>query len=279
VGDVRGGKEGSLPGAIDAGLGIDDGLRSARALESIAIEASSIGAALVRETHGQRGSIRTKSSPTDPVTALDLAVEEAVREHLARRTPGASFLGEEEGASGGHSQVGWILDPIDGTVNLTYDVPLIAVSLAATLHGDVVAGAVVDVWRDEVYSASTGGGASRGGTSISPSSVPELGQALVATGFDYSSDGRAAQAETFARVLPAARDIRCFGSSALHLCWVACGRVDAYYQRDSKRWDYAAGALIAEEAGARVTRPTPANGELLVAASPLVFEPLLSLLT
>ncbi len=83
---------------------------------------------------------------------------------------------------------------------------------------------------------------------------------------------------TFARVLPAARDIRCFGSSALHLCWVACGRLDAYYQRDSKRWDYAAGALIAAEAGATVVRPSPDNGELLVAASPRIFEPLLALL-
>jgi myo-inositol-1(or 4)-monophosphatase len=232
----------------------------------------------VREAHGQRGSIRTKSSPTDPVTELDLAVEQVIREHLASRTPGASFLGEEEGARGGESTVGWILDPIDGTVNLTYDVPLIAVSLAATLRGEVVAGAVVDVWQHEVYSAAAGGGARRDGARIEPSSVAELGQALVATGFDYSSEVREAEARTFARVLPAARDIRCFGSSALHLCWVACGRLDAYYQRDSKRWDYAAGALIAHEAGATVMRPSPDNGELLLASSPRIYEPLLALL-
>jgi myo-inositol-1(or 4)-monophosphatase len=245
----------------------------------MAVDAATIGADLVRQAHGRRGSIRTKSSPTDPMTELDLAVEQVIRAHLAERTPGAGFLGEEEGARGGDSPVGWILDPIDGTVNLTYDVPLIAVSLAATLDGDVVAGAVVDVWRSEVYRAVAGGGARRDGAPIAPSSVPELSQALVATGFAYSSDGRAAQAEAFARVLPAARDIRCFGSSAIHLCWVACGRVDAYYQRDSKRWDYAAGALIAEEAGATVVRPSSANGELLLAASPRIYDPLLSLLT
>jgi myo-inositol-1(or 4)-monophosphatase len=250
----------------------------ARELESLATETASIGADLVRQARGRRDSIRTKSSPTDPVTELDLAVEQVIRAHLADRTPGASFLGEEEGASGGDSPVGWILDPIDGTVNLTYDVPLIAVSLAATLHGEVVAGAVVDVWHGEVYSAALGSGARRDGERIAPSFVPELGQALVATGFDYSSEGRASEAATFARVLPAARDIRCFGSAALHLCWVACGRLDAYYQRDSKPWDYAAGALIAEEAGARVVRPSPGNGELVMAASPLVFEPLLALL-
>ena len=247
-------------------------------LEAIAAEAAARGADVIRAAAGALGSIRTKSSPTDPVTALDLAVEQVVREHLARRTPGASFLGEEEGAHIGDSTLGWILDPIDGTVNLTYDVPLIGVSLAATVDGEVVAGAVVDVWHDQTYTAALRAGARREGVAISPSEARELGQALVATGFEYSSEGRAAQVEAFGRVLPAARDIRCFGSAALHLCWVACGRVDAYYQRHANRWDYAAGALIAAEAGARVELPTQGNGELLLVASPRVFEPLRSLL-
>jgi myo-inositol-1(or 4)-monophosphatase len=247
-------------------------------LEAIAVEAAAEGAATIRGATGQLGSIDTKSSPTDSVTALDLAVEQVVREHVARRTPGASFLGEEEGARAGESPLGWILDPIDGTVNLTYDVPLIAVSLAATVQGEVVAGAVVDVWRDEVFSAAAGGGARRGGEAIAPSAVREPSQALVATGFAYSSDGRATEVASFGRVLPAARDIRCFGSSALHLCWVACGRIDAYYQRNMKRWDYAAGAIIAAESGALLEPPSDQNGQLMVAASPLVFEPLRRLL-
>jgi myo-inositol-1(or 4)-monophosphatase len=247
-------------------------LPTPRELERIAAEAAARGAALVREAAGKLGAIGTKSGPTDPVTALDLAVEEVVREHVETRTPGASFLGEEAGATDGDSAVGWILDPIDGTVNLTYDVPFIAVSLAATVDGEVVAGAVVDVWQEEVFSASAGAGARLDGRTIAPSSVRQLSQALVATGFSYSSGGRAAQVEAVARVLPAARDIRCFGSSALHLGWVACGRMDAYYQRDMKRWDYAAGAIIAAESGARVELPSRANGQLMVAASPLVFE-------
>lgn len=250
-----------------------------RELEAIAIAAAVGGAGVVRAAAGTLGSIGTKSSPTDPVTALDLAVEQAIHAHLAERTPGASFLDEEEGVRPGDSPLGWILDPIDGTVNLTYDVPLIGVSLAATLDGQVVAGAVVDVWHDEVFSASVGAGARRGDGDVRPSGVRELGQALVATGFEYSSRGRAAQVACFGRVLPAARDIRCFGSSALHLCWVACGRVDAYYQRNVHRWDYAAGALIAAEAGARVELPTEENEALLLAASPGVFEPLRRLLT
>ena len=247
-------------------------------LEAIAIEAARRGAATIREAAGELGTISTKSSPTDPVTALDVAVEQVIRGHLARRTPGASFLGEEEGDSRGDSTIGWILDPIDGTVNLTYDVPIIGVSLAATVDGTVVAGAVVDVWRDEIFGATLDAGARKDGQPITPSSVDQLAGGLVATGFAYTSEGRAAQVEAFARILPAARDIRCFGSSALHLCWVACGRLDAYYQRHIKPWDYAAGALIAAEAGALLEYPSHANGELMVAASPRIFEPLLALL-
>lgn len=247
-------------------------------LETIAAEAAGRGAQVVRAAAGVLGAVGTKSSPTDPVTALDLAVEQTIRAYLAERTPGASFLGEEEGAHAGDSALGWILDPIDGTVNLTYDVPLIGVSLAATLDGEVVAGAVVDVWHAEVFSASAGEGARRDDRAIAPGEPRHLGQALVATGFAYSSEGRAAQAQAFSRVLPAARDIRCFGSSALHLCWVACGRIDAYYQRGVHRWDFAAGALIAAEAGASVELPSEANGQLLLVASQRIFDPLRQLL-
>ena len=248
------------------------------ALEAIAIEAARQGAETIRATHGRQRSIRSKSSPTDPVTALDLEVEKVIREHLARLTPGASFLGEEGGDQVGETALGWVLDPIDGTVNLTYDVPFIAVSLAATVAGEVVAGAVIDVWHQEVFGAASGRGARLDGAAIRPSSAKVLAEALVATGFAYAREARVSEARDFARVLPAARDIRGFGSAALHLCWVACGRIDAYYQRHAKVWDYAAGALIATESGARLARPTPENGELILAASPLVFDPLLQLL-
>jgi myo-inositol-1(or 4)-monophosphatase len=247
-------------------------------LERIARDAAAVGAGVVREAAGRLGSVSMKSSPTDPVTSLDLAVEGVIRAHLAEQTPDASFLGEESGARDGGSRLGWVLDPIDGTVNLTYDIPYIAVSLAATLDGEVVAGAVVDIWRDETFSTAAGHGARFNGSPAAVSSVGELPQALVATGFDYSSSGRAAQVDFVGRVLPAARDIRCFGSSALQLCWVACGRVDAYFQRDLKRWDYAAGALIAAEAGARLQWPSDENRQLLVAAGPGVFDQLLALL-
>jgi myo-inositol-1(or 4)-monophosphatase len=254
-------------------------LPSPSTLETIAIEAATQGAETIRAAQGRPRSIHTKSSPTDPVTALDLEVEQAIREHLGRLTPGASFLGEEGGDRAGETALGWVLDPIDGTVNLTYGVPFIAVSLAATVAGEVVAGAVIDVWHGEVFGAASGAGARLDGAAIQVSGVDRLAEALVATGFSYSTKGRAAEVRDFAMLLPAARDIRCFGSTALHLCWVACGRIDGYYQRHAKVWDYAAGALIAAEAGARLAYPTLDNGELTLAASPLVFDPLMQLLT
>jgi myo-inositol-1(or 4)-monophosphatase len=254
------------------------GLPTPATLEAIALEAAIEGAEAIRVAGRQPHVLGTKSTPTDPVTALDLAVERMIRGRLERLTPAAGFLGEEEGTRAGASALGWVLDPIDGTVNLTYGIPAIAVSLAATISGRVVAGVVIDPWRGEAFSASLGTGARIDGVPIATSTVSRLSDALVATGFSYSSDGRVAQVEAIGRVLPAARDVRCFGSSALHLCWVANGRLDAYYQRGMQPWDYAAGSLIAEEAGARLVHPTPANGQLMVAASPQVLEPLLALL-
>jgi myo-inositol-1(or 4)-monophosphatase len=246
-------------------------------LEGIAVEAATEGARTIRAGAGDLGAIRTKSSPTDPVTSLDIEVERVIRQVLAKCTPGASVLGEEDGDIGGPSAVGWVVDPIDGTVNLTYDLPVISVSLAATVNDTVVAGAVVDVRRDETFSAAAGAGASRDGAGIAVSGAGSLAESLIGTGFDYSAAGRAAEATYLGRVLPAARDIRCFGSAALNLCWVACGRLDAFYQRGMKRWDYAAGALIAVEAGARMESAETEGGQVMVVASPGVFEPLLHL--
>ncbi len=131
-------------------------------LEAIAIEAALEGARVVRTAAGDLGTIRTKSTATDPVTSLDLASERAVRAVLLGRTPDASILGEEDGAASGSSDVGWVIDPIDGTVNLTYDLPVMSVSVAATLGDQVVAGAVVDICQGDVFSARRDGGARRG---------------------------------------------------------------------------------------------------------------------
>jgi myo-inositol-1(or 4)-monophosphatase len=185
-------------------------------------------------------------------------------------------VAEEAGASGADERLQWVVDPLDGTINFLYGVPVFAVSIAAAVDGEVVAGAVVDVLRDELFSASVGGGASRNGVPIVASDCDALPDALVATGFSYQASVRSLQGEVAQRLLSRARDVRCFGSAALELCWVACGRLDGYYQRDTEVWDRAAGALIAEEAGARVELPCPENDDLIIAATAGVFDELWS---
>lgn len=248
-------------------------------LEAIAIEAAAAGAHVIRAAGGNLGTVRTKSTPTDPVTSLDEASEEAIREVLRRRTPDASVLGEEAGMQAGASSLGWIVDPVDGTVNLTYDLPVMGVSIAAAQAGETVAGAVVDVQRGDVFSAALSHGARLDGRPIRPSGATSLPASLIGTGFDYAPAGRALEASYLARVLPAARDIRCFGSAALNLCWVANGRLDGFYQRGMQLWDYAAGLLIALEAGATVEPPGRENGELMVAASPAIYAELRDLVS
>jgi len=246
-------------------------------LEAIAVEAASAAARAVRtETGAIRAirAIRMKSTPTDPVTHLDLEAERIVREVLAGRTPDAAVLGEEDGGARGTSGIGWVIDPIDGTVNLTYGLPITSVSVAATIDGAVVAGCVVDIMRGEAFSASADGGARMDAAPIGVTQARELAASLIATGFDYSAEGRALEAEHFGRILPAARDVRCIGSAALNLCWVACGRFDGFYQRNMQYWDYAAGAIIAAEAGAHVQVPEANNEQLMVVASPRVFDAL-----
>jgi fructose-1,6-bisphosphatase/inositol monophosphatase family enzyme len=248
-------------------------------LEAIAIEAASEGARVVHAAAGDLGTVQSKSTPTDPVTSLDIAAERAIRTVLSARAPDSSVLGEEGGATGGTSNVGWVVDPIDGTVNLTYGLPVMSVSVAATIENEVVAGAVVDILRGDVFSAAGGAGARLDGSAIEPSPRTELAASLIGTGFSYLPEGRAAEAGYLARVLPAGRDIRCFGSAALNLCWVGCGRLDGFYQRNMQHWDFAAGQIIAVEAGAAVTRPRPENGQLMVASGPGIHAELVRLVS
>ena len=149
----------------------------------------------------------------------------------------------------GTTGIRWIVDPLDGTVNYLYRFPAHAVSIAVEVDGQTVAGVVHDTALGVVYAAALGHGATGDGRPISPNIVHEPGQALLATGFAYLAETRASQAATFARFLPLVRDIRRAGSSALDLCWTACGLVDAYYETGPHLWDVAAGVLIVKEAG------------------------------
>ncbi|MBG0830796.1 inositol monophosphatase [Planomonospora sp. ID67723] len=223
--------------------------------------------------------LATKSSPTDVVTALDRASEELIRARIKEARPDDAVLGEEGGATG-DGRVRWIVDPIDGTVNFLYGLPDWAVSIAVEVEGEIVAGVVNVVPRGEVFTAARGEGAWLAGERLRCNTGVPLERALVATGFGYEPGRRAVQAEVLAHVLPRVRDIRRSGSAASDLCAVAAGRVDGYYERGPQDWDYAAGGLIAAEAGARVggLNGKPANPELTVCAAPGLFEELQELL-
>ena len=238
---------------------------------------------------GDSAAVRSKSTPTDPVTVVDTETERLLRDRLAHLRPGDPILGEEGGGSADFGiapadAVTWVLDPIDGTVNFVYGIPAYAVSVGAQVNGVSMAGAVADVVGGRVYSAATGLGAhvidERGIHPLHCTAVEDLSMALLGTGFGYSRERRATQAALLARMLPVVRDVRRIGSAALDLCMVAAGRLDAYYEHGLQVWDRAAGALIAAEAGARVCVPSPdANGAgLVVAAAPGIADELLAVL-
>jgi myo-inositol-1(or 4)-monophosphatase len=219
--------------------------------------------------------VATKSTPTDVVTQMDTAAERLIASTIKASRPDDAMLGEEGqggGASGG-SRVRWIVDPIDGTVNYLYGLPQWAVSIAAEVGGVVVAGAVLDPSKDEMFTVERAKGARLNGVPISVSNCSELSQALVGTGFGYDASRRARQAQVLTGVLPRIRDIRRLGAASLDLCAVACGRLDGYFERGLNLWDHAAAGLVAAEAGARVEglHGRPADGDLLVAATPGVF--------
>jgi len=221
-------------------------------------------------------AVTTKSSATDLVTEFDQWAEATIVESISLARPDDGFLGEEGTAADGSSGVVWLIDPIDGTTNFVYDLPGCSVSIAAEVDGVTCVGVVHDLVRDERFIASLGRGATRDGQPISASPKADLSTALVATGFSYDADRRRAQATVLIELLPAVRDIRRLGGAAVDLCALACGRVDAYYERGLSPWDSAAGALIAAEAGALFDDRAALDGAL-AGASPAIAEEFFSL--
>jgi len=194
----------------------------------------------------------TKSTSTDVVTEIDTWSEETIVEAITSRRPDDGLLGEEGAFAAGSTGVTWVIDPVDGTTNFLYDLPGYSVSIGLEYEGAPLAGAVYDPVRAELFSGAAGQGATVNGTSISASSLDTLATALVGTGFSYDPEDRVRQATVLPAIVPAVRDIRRFGGAALDFCAVACGRLDAYFERGVKPWDSAAGSIIASEAGAIV---------------------------
>lgn len=228
--------------------------------EQVAVEAARL---VLDERPPDLDVAETKSSATDVVTVMDQRSQDLLRTRLGELRPEDGFAGEERGGHAGTSGITWVVDPIDGTVNYLYGLPAYAVSVAAVVGDPTVAGAwrpvagaVVDPVTGERFTASLGGGARRAvGESVRALRVgdTEIAFALCGTGFGYDAERRRWQGEVLALLLPRVRDIRRFGSAALDLCRVADGSLDVYYERGLNPWDFAAGWLVAEEAGALVT--------------------------
>jgi len=248
------------------------------ALLRIATDAASEAGALLASWRGdvRPDVVETKSSPTDVVTEMDRRSEALITERIRAVRPGDTVLGEEggqtaggDGADGeaeGSGLVRWVVDPLDGTVNYLYGLPEWCVSIAAEVDGAVVAG-VVEVPRlGETFTAIVGRGAwlHRNGTAVG-----------------YAAGRRQVQGEVVAALLPYVRDIRRAGSAAVDLCSVAAGRLDAFFERGLNHWDYAAGGLIAREAGATVggLAGRPASTSMAIAAGPELYRQLDMFLT
>jgi myo-inositol-1(or 4)-monophosphatase len=253
-------------------------------LEQICVQLASGAAAVVRRASGEIASVATKSTATDLVTDVDRTSERWLVAELAARRPHDGVLGEEDGARPGTTGVRWVLDPIDGTVNFVLGLPQYAVSVAAEVNGEVHAGAVANPATGESFHASRGGGAflrtgAHSRRLAGPRDVP-LDRAVVATGFAYDAEVRAQQMAVAAALITRIADIRRLGAAALDLCFLAAGRVDAYYEAGLHPWDYAAAGLIATEAGCMTSglRGAAAGVQMYAAAGPRLAPELFGLL-
>ncbi|GAB2843330.1 inositol monophosphatase family protein [Microbacterium insulae] len=257
----------------------------AHELESLAIDIAQDAGELARMRRREGVAIAaTKSALADIVTLADREVEALIRARLAEARPGDGFLGEETGAERGSTDVTWVVDPIDGTVNYAYGNPLYAVSVAAVIgepvagEWEAVAAAVYAPALDETFHAARGAGAWLGDERIVVNAEVSAAGALLGTGFGYDPATHAGDLARVSRVMPMARDLRRGGAASLDLAYVASGRLDGYFERGLAPWDHAAGALLVTEAGGSfgfVASDDSAPRPLIVAATPVIFERLL----
>jgi myo-inositol-1(or 4)-monophosphatase len=240
---------------------------------AIAEEAARAAGAQLVEAYGGEHAVHAKSTPTDLVSEADLAAEQLIRGILRERAPDDGIVGEEGEDVASASGRYWVIDPIDGTINFLFGYPQWCVSVAC----EGVAGVVYDPLRDELFAGGAGLTTTLNGEPVEGPAHTDLATALVATGFGYDAQQRGEQGAMAATVLPRCRDLRRAGSAALDLAWTAAGRVDAYYERGLSPWDWAAGRLIAVEAGASV-RELEGEPAGLIAGPPDLIDELLELI-
>ena len=234
------------------------------------------GEILLERFAGPASGVARKSSETDMVSDADRAAEQAIADTLRAERPRDGVLGEEGAAVIAESGRRWLVDPLDGTTNYLYGYPAWSVSVALEDDRGGLVAVVHDPARDETFRAARGRGAELDGTPISVRDHDRLETALVATGFGYAPELRAAQARALGEILPRVRDLRRGGSAALDLSWLASGRLDGYYERGLQPWDWAAGRLLVIEAGGSVAELDGEPGGI-AAAGPALLDPLMRL--
>jgi myo-inositol-1(or 4)-monophosphatase len=255
-------------------------------LEALAIDIAREAGELAQRRRTEGVSIAaTKSTIADIVTEADREVEALIRARLSAERPDDGFLGEESDAQLGASDITWVVDPIDGTVNYAYGIPAYAVSIAAVrgepapMRWEALAGAVFGPASGELFHAALGEGARLGDQRLAVNAEQSPAGALLGTGFGYDPATHASDLARVARVMPLARDLRRIGAASLDLAYVAAGRLDGFFERGLQPWDHAAGALLVAEAGGRFAQIPMADDParaLFVAAAPGIFDGLLA---
>jgi len=196
---------------------------------------------------GHKGAI-------DIVTDVDLASEQLIRDHIATHYPRHEVLAEEGGLAENSSEYRWIVDPLDGTTNFAHGYPVFCVSIALEWKGEIILGVVYNPMRDELFAAERGGGAALNQRPIRVSKTSDLTQSLLSTGFPYDvKTSKWTNLNHWTNFTMNAQALRRDGAAAIDLCYVACGRFDGFWELGLNPWDTAAGAIIVEEAGGRVT--------------------------
>jgi myo-inositol-1(or 4)-monophosphatase len=264
-------------GARDYTRGVSDDTLLELALGA----ARDAGSLLLERFGGPVGGVESKSSATDMVSDADRAAERLVLDRISAARPDDGVVAEESGSAAGSSGLVWVVDPLDGTTNYLFSYPVWAVSIACEDADGGVVAVVHDPCRGETFAAIRGRGATLNGQPVRTRSPRGLDRALVGTGFSYRPADRAFQATVLTHVLGEVRDIRRGGSAALDLAWVACGRLDGFYEWGIKHWDRAAGMLLVSEAGGKAAVFDPGDGlaPCVVAAAVDLYDPLRGLVT
>ena len=253
-------------------------------LTQTAIHAARLGGAILQDYAKKGFTIHSKGQAINLVTEADLRSEEAIIQSIRSTFPEHQILSEEQGLRDiSQHPIKWIIDPLDGTINFAHGFPMYNVSIGVEYQGTCVIGVIFDPTRDELFLGQQGRGATLNGTPVQASATPKLAEALLVTGFAYdihtATDNNLKE---FCAFTLRARGMRRTGTAAIDLCYIACGRLDGFWELQLNPWDTAAGKVIVEEAGGKITNyagePYSIYGKTILATNTLIHSEMLGVL-